>query len=121
MEKFEKFSARCPPSKHAGVSGMSSARTHCSASVKICSLAKIKYGVRVQPGCDGRGYTRSGMRCSVAHSCDSSQHDGGCMAQSFRPSRYLLQSGATREAAPTATPCRGPARAPFQTDRLTPP
>ena len=77
--------------------------------------------VHVRPGCDGRRYTRPGMRCSMAHGCGSSQHDGGCMAQSSCPSRYLLQPGATREAAPTATPCRGPTRAPFQTDKLTPP
>ena len=71
--------------------------------------------------CGRRRYPRPCMRCSVAHGCGSSQHDGGCMAQGFRPSRYLLQPEAAREAAPTATPCRGLTRAPFQTDRLTPP
>ena len=71
--------------------------------------------------CGRRRDPRPCMRCSVAHGCGSSQHDGGCMAQGFRPSRYLLQPEAAREAAPTATPCRGLTCAPFQTDRLTPP
>ena len=88
--------------------------------VWLCCAVRLSRGSCLDSR-DGRRYSRPGMRCSVSHSCGSSQHDGGCMAQSFRPSRYLLQPGATREAAPTATQCRGPTRAPFQTDKLTPP
>ena len=41
-------------------------------------------------------------------------------SKGFGLSRYLLQPGTTREAAPTATPCRGPTLAPFHTDKPTP-
>ena len=82
-----------------------------------------RYSVRVRPRCGSRRYPRPCMRCSVAHNCGSSQHYGGCMAQGFRPNRNvnLIPPGATHAASPTEAPCRRPTRAPFPTDRLTPP
>lgn len=83
--------------------------------MKICSLAKtetqrvcvaVQWQQVVHKPCSA---------VSCGHGCGSSQRDGGCIVQGFRPGWSLLKPGAACEAAAAAPPFRTPALEPLPT------